>query len=99
MPFFLKSGRSIRADYRIANNVKVNFSFSTDSADMRRIMEAQAADFCTLSKSESIVYFEGELPTGWSVKVVSDKLTLLVNLAGLVDVDAELERLQKDVTR
>ena len=95
----IHAARSLRADYRIPNTTKAEFCFTTDAADVRRIFEAHGADFGTLAKADGIQYFEGDLPKGWSIKVINEKLSILINLAGLVDVDAEVSRLQKEVAR
>ena len=38
-------------------------------------------------------------PRGCCVKVLSDQSSLLVNLSGLIDVDAEVARLASEVER
>jgi hypothetical protein len=38
-------------------------------------------------------------PSGCSVKVISDQVSLLVDLRGLVDVDNEILRLRKEIER
>ena len=93
------AARSMRADYRVPNSTMAEFCFSTDSNDVRQIFEHLGSDFCTLAKASSINYFEGDLPKGWTLKVLSDKLSILINLTGLIDVNSEISRLQKDLAR
>lgn len=95
----IHAARSLRVDYRIPNNVKAQFSFTSDSEEVKTIFAEQGDDFCTLAKAGSIELLEGDLPKGWSIKVISERLSILVNLSGLVDVEAELIRLGKEVTR
>ena len=40
-----------------------------------------------------------EAPPGCSVKVVSEQVSLLVDLRGIVDVESELQRLRKEIER
>lgn len=98
----IHSARSLRSTYRIANNVKAKFFFKTDFPSVRHVMEEQADDFCTLAKGESLHFIElpdGSLPRGHCITVVSDQLSLLVDLTGLIEVDIELQRLQKEIDR
>jgi valyl-tRNA synthetase len=95
----IHSARSLRADYRVPNSTNAEFCFSTDSEEIKRVFEVHGADFCTLAKASCIQYFAGDVLKGWSIKVINDKLSILVNLAGLVDVDNEISRLQKEVIR
>lgn len=95
----IHSARSLRADYHVPNSTNAEFCFSTDSEEIKTAFLVHGDDFCTLAKASSILYYEGDLPKGWSIKVLSDKLSILVNLSGLIDVDAEVSRLQKEVIR
>lgn len=95
----IRAARSLRADYRIPNSTKAEFCYATESEDVRRVFEAHGSDFGTLAKADGITYFEGDLPKGWSIKVINEKLSVLINLTGLVDVEAEVSRMNKEVTR
>lgn len=99
---FIHAGRSLRSDYKIANHVKANFYFRTDSSDVKQKLLAQADDFCTLCKANGLNYLDtpvDQLPPGYCIKVVSDQVSILVDLTGLIDVDTEISRLKKDVER
>jgi valyl-tRNA synthetase len=97
------AARSFRVDYKVANHVKCEFKYLTDSSDVSRAVEEQNDDFITLARAESLVPLEasaaGAVPKGWSLKVVNDKLSVLMNLTGIVDAVAELARLRKEATR
>lgn len=93
------AARSLRVDYRIPNHIKAQFCYRSGAEDIIRACRDQSDDFCTLAKSSSLDLREGELEKGWSIKVISDKLSIFVNLSGLVDIDAELLRLRKEVER
>jgi len=52
-----------------------------------------------LAKGNFLTFLTGETPKGYCVKVVSDQLSLLVNLTGIIDIDVEISRLNKEVER
>lgn len=61
----------------------------------------QADDFCTLSKGNFLRHLAAseEAPKGCCVKVLSDRCSLLVNLTGIIDIEQEIARLQKELER
>lgn len=97
----IHSARSLRVQYKIANHVKANFYFRTDSEEVKNAVLEQAGDFCTLARGNFFQYFDAsqEIPKGYCIQVVSDQLSLLVDLTGLIDVDTEIARLTKDIER
>lgn len=103
----IHGARSLRADYKVPNHVKAAFYFKSDSAAVTAALQAQADDFCLLAKATGLKLVsdapdapaDQQPPAGCSVVVLSDCLTLLVNLAGIIDVDQELARLGKEVDR
>ena len=64
---------------------------------------SQTDDFCTLVKATRLTQLSDgqEAPAGCSVKVVSDQLTLMleVDTSSATDTQAEILRLTKDVDR
>lgn len=97
----INGARSIRADYKIPNHVKADFYFRTEAPEVRAALSAQADDFCFLAKASGLSWIGAseEPPKGCSVQVLSDRLTLLVNLTGIIDVSVETARLAKEVER
>jgi valyl-tRNA synthetase len=96
----IHDARSLRADYKVPNHIKANFYFRTSDKSTREALEKQSGDFCTLAKGNFLKYSEGDdLPKGCCVKVVSDSLSLVVDLTGIVDSDTEIARLTKEVER
>ena len=97
----IHGARSLRADYKIANHIKADFYFRTESAEIKEVLLKQAGDFCTLARSNCLRYLEGsaEVPKGCCVKVLSDALSLVVDLTGIIDVDTEIARLSKEIER
>jgi len=97
----IHGARSLRADYKIANHIKGDFYFRTESAELKDALLAQASDFCTLARGNHLRYLSSgeEAPKGCCVKVLSDSLSLLVDLTGIIDVDTEIARLNKEIER
>ena len=64
-------------------------------------MRSQEDDFCTLAKGNFLrkLASSDPNPRGTCIKVISDQLSLLVDLTGLIDIDLELSRLGKEVDR
>jgi valyl-tRNA synthetase len=73
-----------------------NAGHATTPADRARI-DRHAAGLKFLAKLESIDWVQGEPPA--AAAAVLGELTLLVPLAGLVDLDAERARLDKEIRR
>lgn len=93
--------RSLRTDYKIANHVKVNFYFRSESEEIASALVAQEEDFCTLAKGHFLRRLGAgeEAPRGTCIKVINEQLSLLVDLTGVIDVDQELLRLKKEQER
>ena len=102
---FIKSAvhaaRSLRADYKVPNHVQATFYFQTTSDEVRSVLENQADDFCTLSRGLTMHFLPNDaaIPRGCCIKVVSDQLSILVDLIGLINIDDEIARLEKDASR
>jgi hypothetical protein len=54
-----------------------------------------------LAKGNCLTLLEAsaDVPHGCCVKVISDQLSLLVNLTGIIDIDVEIQRLSKEKER
>jgi len=96
----INSARSIRTAYNIQNHVKTDYYFKVDNKDTKAIIENQADDFCTLCRGNFLIAADDTtVPKGCSAKVVKDDLSVLINLAGVVDLAAEMARLTKDLEK
>ena len=97
----IHAARSLRSDYRVANNTKADFYFRTENVEVAAVLREQGNDFCTLSKGNFVRCLSpGEPnPKNTCIKVISDQLSLLVDLTGLIDIDQELQRLTKERER
>jgi valyl-tRNA synthetase len=74
------------------------------------VLRIQGNDFCTLAKGNFLTFHDvssgdssvgnvSEVPKGCCVKVLSDQLSLLVDLSGIIDIETEIIRLSKDKER
>jgi valyl-tRNA synthetase len=97
----IHGARSLRVDYKIANQVKANYYFKADLKEKQEIIINQIDDFCNLAKANFLTHLpaDADIPKGCCLKVLSEHLTLLVDLTGLIDIDQELIRLSKDKER
>lgn len=96
----LKYYSSLRSHYRIANHIKPTFYYRSNSSQIVRALTTQAMDFCTLARGQALEALEDDnIPPGWCVKVVSESLSLLLNLNGVIDCNEEIRRLEKEVAR
>lgn len=97
----IHGARSLRADYKIANHIKADFYFRTEYEEVKETLLQQAGDFCTLARGNCLKFLEAaaEPPKGCCVKVLSDNLSLLVDLTGIIDIETEIARLGKEIER
>jgi hypothetical protein len=57
-------------------------------------------DFCTLGRGQSLSCLPDDtIPPGWCVKVISESLSLLLDLHGVIDFNEEIKRLEKEIAR
>jgi valyl-tRNA synthetase len=97
----INGARSLRADYKIANHIKVDYYFRTESEEVRDTLLKQSTDFCTLARGNGLLFLgaDKEAPKGCCVKVLNENLSLLVDLTGVIDVETEITRLTKEIER
>ena len=93
--------RSLRSDYNLTRKDNPTLYLATTDDETLKTLEALSSDFKTLSQAgEVIATKDTEFPHSCAVKHVNTKVTMLVNLKGLVDFAQELKKLQgqlKDV--
>ena len=96
----IKACRSVRASYHIPNKTLTTFYLKCAPA-AQTAAQNQLADICTLGKANA-VHINSELesmPKSVGVVVVDDSITVYMDLTGLVDFDAELAKLQKQLSK
>ncbi|DAZ94841.1 TPA: hypothetical protein N0F65_012530 [Lagenidium giganteum] len=96
----IHAGRSIRAEYGLANNVRPSFFIKCADDEVKEIVSAQIDDFNTLAKAgETKCLVSEEPPKGCAMHSVNDKIQIHVLLAGLVDFANEISKLEKKLTK
>merc|ERR1719171_3229747 len=90
--------RSLRAQYGLANKpAHFHCVFSNDS-ERASILEGRKDNCSTLMRAASVsIGNDITPPKGCGQKLVDNKLSVLVDLKGLVDADAEIKKLQKEL--
>jgi valyl-tRNA synthetase len=95
---FIVSIRNIRAEMNVAPSVALNVLLKCDAKDAQRAGDNEAF-LKSLARLESIrVLADGEVAP-LSVKKLIGATELMIPMAGLIDKDAELARLAKEVTK
>lgn len=95
------AARSLRSDYRVPNHMKVDFYFRCDDHELEQQLEFEEGDFCTLAKANFLKTFS-MIPSssrGLCTRVINDQLSIIVCLDGVIDVEGELKRLDKERNR
>ena len=90
--------RSLRAQYSLANKPAHFHCVFSNDAERASILEGRKDDCSTLMRAASVTIGNDIAPPkGCGQKLVDDKLSVLVDLKGLVDADAEIKKLQKEL--
>ncbi|CAB9509855.1 Valine--tRNA ligase (Fragment) [Seminavis robusta] len=90
--------RSLRASYRIVDKVKTHFFVKINGPDEAAVA-AQTDDIKTLAKASAVDINPAEdaIPQTVGTVVIDEQTTLLMDLKGLVDYEAEIKRLSKSL--
>ncbi|WP_105900822.1 valine--tRNA ligase [Vibrio gangliei] len=95
---FITCIRNLRAEYDIAPSVPLSVMLKADAIDAKRL-EDNLAVLSSLGKLEDVkVLAEGEATPACATALVG-KSTIMIPMAGLIDKDAELARLDKEVAK
>jgi valyl-tRNA synthetase len=89
--------RRIRSEMNIAPSKAVPLLLQAGTASDRERLDRFGPQLRFLARLESMAWIEGETPAA-ATAVVGD-LKLLIPLAGLIDLDAERARLDKEIAR
>ncbi|EQC39507.1 valyl-tRNA synthetase [Saprolegnia diclina VS20] len=96
----IHAGRSLRAEYGLANAARPLCYLKCADASLKAIVETQVDDFGTLAKVGSTTcLLDTAPPSGCAMHVLSDKLQLHVSLTGLVDFANEISKLEKKLEK
>ena len=89
--------RNIRGELNVSPAKPVNVLLKNMTDDDRRCLNEYHDFLSSLAKLESIDEATGELPP--SATALAGHLEVLIPLAGLIDVEAEVERLNKEIDK
>ncbi|ATF09766.1 valine--tRNA ligase [Candidatus Enterovibrio altilux] len=96
---FITSIRNLRAEYNIALSKALNVMLKTaDESDIERL-EANKQILMSLAKLATIRVLAAGDETPACATAVVGKSTLMISMAGLIDKDKELARLNKEITK
>lgn len=87
--------RAMRADYKVEPVKRV--SVEMYSGAKTKLLEEQAGIIKTLARVENLVIKKSGIKPEWSAGAVVEGVEIYLPLAGLVDVEKERGRLQKDL--
>ena len=96
----IESIRSIRGEMNVAPSSEVDILIKAPRADNRELLETHLEDYLpSFTRISSISIAESlEKPAACATAVVND-LTVYIPLAGVIDIDAERNRLQKRLNK
>ena len=91
--------RSLRASYHIANKDLTHFFVNITGDSDIEAAKAQSSDIETLGKASKVEINApaDSIPETVGTVIVDETLTILMDLAGMVDFKVEIKRLQKDL--
>ena len=93
---FITEIRSVRSEMNVPAGNKIPLLMSGASDDSKRRLDTHLNLLQRLARLTEVTLHEGAAPEG-CVQTVLDEATLLMPLAGAIDLDAEIARLNKDV--
>ncbi|GAB5587672.1 valine--tRNA ligase [Umbelopsis nana] len=94
----IKASRSLMVEYSISKNAKVFVKISNPA--LAKILEQEAQSITTLAKGVSevkILQSTDETPVGCALATLSEEINVYLLVKGQVDIDAEVQKLQKKI--
>lgn len=91
----ITAGRNLRVSYKIDPGKRLPYFFKPASEDMAAFLQEQNEAILKLMRAESFVIDADYAPDGPAPSIVTDVGTIYLPLKGIVDVDAEIEKLDK----
>ena len=91
--------RNVRGEMNISPATSLNIYFARGDAKDKRRLEENRQYLCKLAKLESITWLDNPEDAPLSATALAGDLEILVPMAGLIDVDAELKRLTKEIEK
>eukprot|EP00560_Eucampia_antarctica_P005612 CAMPEP_0197833000 /NCGR_PEP_ID=MMETSP1437-20131217/17227_1 /TAXON_ID=49252 ORGANISM="Eucampia antarctica, Strain CCMP1452" /NCGR_SAMPLE_ID=MMETSP1437 /ASSEMBLY_ACC=CAM_ASM_001096 /LENGTH=1069 /DNA_ID=CAMNT_0043436719 /DNA_START=40 /DNA_END=3249 /DNA_ORIENTATION=- len=95
----VKACRSLRSSYNILN--KVSTHYYVKSLEAEDIIKTQSADIMTLGRGSvvDVNVDESTIPKSVGIVIIDDQTTVLMDIKGLVNYEAEIKKLEKDMKK
>ena len=90
--------RTVRSEMNVPAGAKIPLIVKDAGEATRAGLAAHGSAIERLARIESVSFLDGAVPKG-AVSAVLDEATLILPLAGIIDVDAEKTRLAKEITK
>jgi valyl-tRNA synthetase len=91
--------RNVRGEMNISPATSLSIFFTGGSDNDQRRLEENRQYLCKLAKLESITWLDNPEDAPLSATALAGDLEILVPMAGLIDIDAELKRLSKEIEK
>jgi valyl-tRNA synthetase len=91
--------RNVRGEMNISPATSLAIYFTRGDADDKRRLDENRQYLCKLAKLESITWLDNPDDAPLSATALAGDLEILVPMAGLIDVEAELKRLTKEIEK
>jgi valyl-tRNA synthetase len=91
--------RNVRGEMSISPATSLPIYFARGDANDQRRLEENRQYLCKLAKLASITWLDNPDDAPLSATALAGDLEILVPMAGLIDVDAELKRLCKEIEK
>jgi valyl-tRNA synthetase len=91
--------RNIRGEMNIPPDKKASVVFKTTNALIKKIIETESVHIQALAKVETITVDSGYQPDKTDAAAVMQDLEIFMPLSGLIDVEKETARLEKEISK
>ncbi len=91
--------RNIRGEMNLAPDKKASVVFKTSDSSIEKIINREAVHIKNLAKVENITISADYMPGNTDASAVMKNLEIFIPLKGLIDIEAELNRLTKEMNR
>ncbi len=96
---FISGVRNIRSEMHVPQSTKAEVKFKTDDSEKIELINAQEHYIQQLARVDKIGHIPREEKVPAAALAVVENVELFVPLAGLIDLEVEKSRLQKEITR
>ena len=95
----ITSIRSLRSEMNVKPSLKINIMLKDLSDDNIKALNSAKDIIKFLARVEDINVFESDAIAEGTAQIVYEESTILMPLAGIIDVDAEKSRLEKELSK